>query len=293
MGSNFRNYLNTFVFDTVLPGSGEEVSFKPITTGQIKKLLLYETSDDPMTIENALDDVIMECIVKPQSFDIKKLYIQDRFYLLVELRKATRGSVYNFQSICTSCKSQTQHSINLNDLKVKTLKKTKQIVEVIKKDEDIVPKKQKKGKFIEKIDEETKPQIVINTTNEWDVVKLNENISVKLTLVTRELQQKAFDLFTELYKDKENINDVERTLEITTFLYALSIVDIITPDGVDTDLPIEEKIFFLDNLQQDETEKISKWFEENDFGIDFTFEAKCRHCENVEVRSVPLENFFY
>lgn len=293
MGSNFRNYLNTFVFDTVLPGSGEEVSFKPITTGQIKKLLLYETSDDPMTIENALDDVITECIVKPDEFDIKKMYIQDRFYLLVELRKATRGSSYNFQSICSNCKSQTQHSVNLNDLKVKKLKKTSNVIKTIEEAENIVSKKQKKGKFIEKTVDEPKKQIETTNINEWDVVKLNENISVKLTLVTRELQQKAFDLFMELYKDKENVNDVERTLEITTFLYALSLIDIITPDGIDTNLPLEEKIFFLNNLQQSETEKISKWFEDNDFGIDFTFEVKCRHCEHVEVRAVPIENFFY
>lgn len=297
MGSNFRNYINSFVFDTELPGSGVSVSFRPVTTGQIKKLLLYETSEDPLSIESALDDMITECVVKPENFDIRKQFIQDRFYLLVEIRKATRGATYNFQTICTSCASQTQQAVNLSDLTVTKLNKapTKVVIEE-KKEPVVVTTKPKKGKLVEKEEEEIKPKVVVTKplvkSTEWDVVQLNDNISIRLKLVTREMQQLSYDIFKEKHKDQE-VGEIEKTIDITTTLYALAISGVITPEGEESDLPLEERIFLLNNIQQSEQDKISKWFDDNDFGIDFSFDVKCKHCNFTERRAVPVENFFY
>jgi uncharacterized protein (UPF0179 family) len=303
MGSNFRSYINSYVFETDLPGSGMSVSFKPVTTGQIKKLLLYETTEDPMAIETALDDMINECVVKPDGFNTHDLYIQDRFYLLVEIRKATRGATYQFQTMCTSCDSQSQQNINLSSLPVTKLTKKKKTIEIEAKELPIVKptSKQKKGKLVSKIDEddiEEKIVVLEETTKptktiDWDIVELNDNISVRMTLVTRELQKQAYDIFKSKHTDIAKIGDVEKTLEMTTILFALCIKGIITPEGEDTDVPLEEKIFLLDNIQQSEHEKISKWFEDNDFGIDFSFDAVCAHCGFKERRGVPVENFFY
>ena len=96
---DFRNYLNVYEFNTTLPGSGEEVTFRPITTGQLKKLLIYENETDPMVIEGALDDLISSCIVN-EDFNINDLYLQDRFFLLVEIRKKSKGENYSFQYNC-------------------------------------------------------------------------------------------------------------------------------------------------------------------------------------------------
>lgn len=295
MGSNFRNYINTFVFDTELPGSGLHVSFRPVTTGQIKKLLLYETSQDPLSIETALDELIEECVIKPEGFKVKDLYIQDRFYLMVEIRKATRGSSYSFQTICASCGSQTQQNINLTNLLVTKLTKGNKSVETKKVS---LPStiKPKKNKLVEKTDEnpDEKPEIITKQeTNEWDVVKINDNISVRLTLVTRALQQEAFDLFKANHPNVDNVSDIEKTLDITTLLYALSIKSIITPEGEESDVPLEEKVFLLDNIRQEEQEKISKWYDKNDFGIDFSFDVPCTHCGYKEKKAVPVESFFY
>jgi hypothetical protein len=305
MSSNFRSYINSYVFETDLPGSGTSVSFKPVTTGQIKKLLLYETTEDPMAIETALDDMINECVVKPEGFNTQSLYLQDRFFLLVEIRKATRGATYQFQTVCTSCGSQSQQNINLSNLPVTKLTKRNKIVELEIK-ETPPPKtisKPKKGKLISKIDdeedsiEETAVELEEKSkshkTIDWDIVKLNDNISVRLILVTRELQHKAFEIFKSKHTDIEKVSEIERTLEMTTLLYALCIKGIITPEGEETNIPLEEKVFLLDNIQQSEQEKISKWFEDNDFGIDFSFDTVCAHCGFKEHKGVPVENFFY
>lgn len=115
--SDFREYLNVYKFDCTLPGSGEKVEFKPITTGQLKTLLTYEGEDDPMVIEEALDKLMSSAIVS-EGFDITDLYLQDRFYLLVEIRKRTKGSKYKFTQICRHCNSETLQSIDINKMKV-------------------------------------------------------------------------------------------------------------------------------------------------------------------------------
>jgi len=117
---DFKNYLNAYEFETTLPGSKEVVKFKPITTGQLKKMLVYENENDPMVIENALDELISSSIIS-EGFDINKLYLQDRFFLLVEIRRKSKGDSYSFQYNCPVCNTQTIQNIKLSDLNVKEL----------------------------------------------------------------------------------------------------------------------------------------------------------------------------
>lgn len=114
---DFKKYLNVYEFDCVLPGEGTEVSFKPVTTGQLKRLLTYGNESNPIVIEKALDDLIMSSIIT-KDFKVTELYLQDRFTLLVEIRKATKGHKYEFEINCPSCKSQLYKVIDLNDLPV-------------------------------------------------------------------------------------------------------------------------------------------------------------------------------
>ena len=56
--SDFKKYLNVYQFEITLPGTGELIQFKPITTGQIKKLLVYEDSENLNIIGKAVDEGI-------------------------------------------------------------------------------------------------------------------------------------------------------------------------------------------------------------------------------------------
>lgn len=295
--STFKNYLNTFRFTTTLPGNGQDITFTPVRVGQIKSLLLYETSNDQNSTEDALDDMITECVVSPEDFDIKKLYLQDRFYLLVDIRKATRGALYNFQTVCTSCSSQTNQVLDITKLVVTKLNLTPSTADNV-----VLPTKKKivrsKSKITEVVPEQqdTFDTSMITVTKapvlSWDVVKLNDNISVKLSLITRGMQQEAFDIFKSIHKDEE-VSDVRKAVEMADLLFALSIQSIITPDGEDKDISLEDKIYFLNNIQQSELETLSGWYDKNDFGIDFSFDVVCAHCGYSERKAVPVENFFY
>jgi hypothetical protein len=276
MSANFIKYVNSYTFDTVLPGSGEKVIFRPVTTGQLKKVLIFESSRDPDIMEKALDSIINECVITPEGFDADKLYLQDRFYLLLEIRKATKGSKYTFQTKCPSCSSQSQQNINLGNLPV------------VRLDHADKPKAAKRSPKIREVKDDETIQTNVQSNN-WNVVELDKNISVRLSFVTREMQRTAMDTVTAM----KDLSDTQKSVELSTLLFALSIMEIITPDGVDKDLLLEDRQYLIDNVSQDTLEKISDWYTKHDFGVKFSFDTKCIQCGYTENKVIPLESFFF
>uniref|UniRef100_A0A6M3INL7 Putative baseplate protein n=1 Tax=viral metagenome TaxID=1070528 RepID=A0A6M3INL7_9ZZZZ len=248
MSGDFKKYLNIYEFECVLPGSGHRVKFRPITTAQMKRLLIYENETDTNRIEDALDELISTSIIS-EGFDIKKLYLQDRFFLLVELRKKTKGEIYKFSANCSSCNSQYLNSIDLGKLKVKKMKK-----------------------------------------NVNDIVKLNDNISVKMSFIIREMQETSSKYVDDTFSD---LTETQRLSEITIATHASSILSIITPEGEEKDVSLDDKVSLLNNISQGEYELIRDWFTKNDFGTDFTFSKICRHCKHKETMTIPIDNFFF
>ena len=116
----FIDRVNVYEFTCKLPGLNQEVKFKPVNTGQLKKLLTYENETNLIVQEQALDDLISSSVLS-EDFNSDELYLEDRFYLLVELRKKTKGEVLEFTYTCPKCKSQTLNRVDLNSLKVKPL----------------------------------------------------------------------------------------------------------------------------------------------------------------------------
>jgi hypothetical protein len=126
---DITQFLNVYEFDCILPGSGQQVKFKPVTTGQMKKMLAYEQSDDPLDIEQALDGLITDCVVSP-DFDINKLYLQDRFYLLLQIRKHSKGDRYEFQWNCPACDLDQPAVALIGEMNVVEVQDTNTIVEL-------------------------------------------------------------------------------------------------------------------------------------------------------------------
>lgn len=117
MSIKVSDYLNSYEFACELPSDGRTITFKPFTTGQIKKLLAYENSDDPFIIEHILDDIITECVIS-EDFDLDALLLQDRFYLLLKIRERSKGDAYNYTYKCPKCKFETVGNIKISELEV-------------------------------------------------------------------------------------------------------------------------------------------------------------------------------
>jgi len=281
MSGNFKRYLNMYEWETVLPGSGKTVKYKPITTGQIKRLLLYNDVEDEKVIESALDSLISECVVT-EGFNVGDLYLQDRFFLMVEIRNVTKGYKYTFPSKCLACNSQTFQTVDLSKLVVKKLETGENIVPVVPV---VTPKKKGKLELVEPV---KAPVSITESKVPWNYLKINDNLAVTLNILTRNMQDSLF----EMLKDK-SLTEYQKQIEMNIYGCAVAIENIITPDGVENGLTFEDKLFFIENLTQSEKEKIDEWFNTHDFGLDFKFKVKCIHCENETERVIPLDNFFY
>ena len=117
---NFLEYVNTYDFTCELPGSKQVINFKPVTTGQIKRLLTYENETNYVIQEQALDELVSSSVLS-EGFDINEQYIYDRLFLLIEIRKKTKGEVLEFQIKCPECNSQSLNRVDLNKLDIKQL----------------------------------------------------------------------------------------------------------------------------------------------------------------------------
>lgn len=115
--SQLEKDLNVYEFEKTLPGSKQTVRFKPITTKLLKKLLVYDNTTDQEIAENALDDIIVNSVISPSDFKIDDLFLQDRFSLLFEIRKKSKGESYEFDFKCDKCQGQVKQVVDLNSFK--------------------------------------------------------------------------------------------------------------------------------------------------------------------------------
>lgn len=246
MAIDVKKLVNTYEFESKLTGSDKVIKFKPITTGIMKKILVYENEENIETLDNFLDDLISNCVTT-ENFNIDELYLQDRFSLLVDIRRKSKGDIFKFNYTCPKCKMESIIAVKLSELPV-------------------LPKKEK-----------------------FDPVIINDNLSVYLRHLTRADQKKAFAAIPDTF----TLN--KRLAEIATYSYALAIEKVVSGQEEDSNVSIEDKIFLLDSLDQDVYDKLSNWFNDNNFGIDFTYKFKCKdpNCKSEEkVINIPITNFF-
>lgn len=120
--SSLENELKVFEFSDVLPASEIEIRYKPINTKLTKKLLTYEKATSQEDQEEALDVLIKETLLTPMNPD--DLYLNDRFYFLLSLRKNSKGSDYTIKDKCPECNGQFMQNIPLDEFEVKRIDKS-------------------------------------------------------------------------------------------------------------------------------------------------------------------------
>ena len=114
---DFREYLNVFEFDCILPGSQEHIKFKPLTVGALKRVLAHEgDTGNAEVITSMFDDIFDVCVLN-KGFDPKGMLIFDRYALILEIRKKTKGEKSEFETKCPKCKGQSVQSIDYEDIK--------------------------------------------------------------------------------------------------------------------------------------------------------------------------------
>lgn len=242
---SFKDYLNVYTFSCVLPGSEDKIEFKPLTTKEIKHLLTYEDDTDYNKVEEVLDYIITSSVVT-EDFDIDKLYLQDRFYLLLEIRKKTKGETHEFQFDCPKCEAQTYIVQDLDKLETTRLKDLGEL----------------------------------NTT-----IDITDQLSIEVWFITRGEEKEALQ--------RVNSDAVQKDSEYHLNILTQSIKSVISPDGKEENLEFDDRQYIMDNLTTKNLHKISSWFENNNFGVDFRIDKTCRSCGYKEKTIIPMQNFFF
>ena len=243
----FYDFVNVYDFSCDLPGSKDTVHFKPVTTGQIKKLLTYENETNYVVQEQALDDLISSSVLS-EGFDVGELYIYDRLFLLIEIRKKTKGEVLEFQVNCPECKSQSINRVNLDQL---------ELIEPINLDNVIL--------------------------------ELSNKIKVHLRHMKRKDQKK--EIKPQFFP--KNISNTQLAYLFQVLFHACAIDKIETPNGIDEDIPMKDKIYFVEQIPMNEMQKITKAVDDMGFGWNLEYEYGCVHCNYKTKETIPIQQNFF
>jgi hypothetical protein len=113
------------------------------------------------------------------------------------------------------------------------------------------------------------------------IVELNENLSVQMDFVKIKDEQEIMAL------------GMKEESELVLSVIAIGIKSILTPEGEQDNLSLEDKIYFTDNIPQPLYAKLTQWHEDFHFGIDMKKKIVCIHCKKESDFTLDADNFFF
>lgn len=116
-GNKLVSLLNQYDHEHIILETKKAVKIKPITTGQMKAILQYEGDESASVVDRILDDIINGCVIT-EDFNVDDLTLQDRFDLLIGIRKVSKGTEYTFNIKCPVCGVESIQMVDLNRLTV-------------------------------------------------------------------------------------------------------------------------------------------------------------------------------
>jgi len=115
-------------FKTKIPSTGKEVQFRPFLVKEEKILLMALEGGDIGEMTDATKKIIQSCLIS--EVDVDSLATFDVEYLFMQLRGKSVGELIKMIVGHTGdnpCEHRTEVSINIDDIKVKGVKKDKKI----------------------------------------------------------------------------------------------------------------------------------------------------------------------
>lgn len=242
----FYDFVNVYDFSCELPGSKETIQFKPVTTGQIKKLLTYENETNYVVQEQALDELISSSVLT-EGFDIREQYIYDRLFLLIEIRKKTKGEVLEYKITCPECGSQSLNRVNLEEL-------------------EIIPL-------------ESQDNVIVDLGQ------------VKIHLRHMKRKHQIADIKPQLFPKK--MTEHQQAYIFQVAFHACAIDKIETPNGMDEDIPMKDRIYFIEQMPMGAMEQIKDAIDGMGFGWNLENKVECIHCKYKHVDQIPIQQNFF
>ena len=148
-------------YDMIVPSTGKSITYRPYVVKEEKLLLIAMESQDDKQIENAVMNIIEECVESP--LDINTLTNFDVEFMFVTLRAKSVGEGIELSPKCTSCEETNTVKVDLDKVTVKNLED--QTDTMIKLTDDISVELKwptMKDRNVDLIDEDSETETIIN-----------------------------------------------------------------------------------------------------------------------------------
>lgn len=110
--------LSVPTFEVALPSTGKTIKYRPFLVKEEKLLLLAMESEDEKTIENAVKEILSNCILS-RGIKVDKLASFDLEYLFLKIRAVSAGEEVQMRVTCLDDnKTQVSVTINLDEVNV-------------------------------------------------------------------------------------------------------------------------------------------------------------------------------
>ena len=148
-------------YDMIVPSTGKSITYRPYVVKEEKLLLIAMESQDDKQIENAVMNIIEECVESP--IDINALTNFDVEFMFVTLRAKSVGEGIELSPKCTSCEETNQVKVDLDKVTIKNLED--QTDTLIKLTDDISIELKwptMKDRHVDLVDEASETETIIN-----------------------------------------------------------------------------------------------------------------------------------
>ena len=89
--------LQSVTFELEIPSTKEKITYRPFTVKEEKILLIAQRSDESKDQINAVKQIITNCIIIPELYDVNKLASFDIEYLFLKLRAKSVGETVEIE----------------------------------------------------------------------------------------------------------------------------------------------------------------------------------------------------
>jgi hypothetical protein len=120
--------ISTPEFQTVIPSTGETITYRPFLVKEEKILLMAMEGNDQKEIELAIKKILSNCIL--DEIAIEKLAMFDMEFLFLQLRGKSVGEVIDLSvtHLEGECQHRTDIQVNIDDIQIQNLNQEKKIM---------------------------------------------------------------------------------------------------------------------------------------------------------------------
>ena len=124
---------------------------------------------------------------------------------------------------------------------------------------------------------------------EFDFIEYNNDISVKFDFVK---VKNLLNAQKKVYSTKKQ-SDQEKLVNYGIYSLADAIIEIKTPDGIETAISFDDKCELMDMATEKFYDKIKTQIDENAFGVNFNYKIKCNFCDFEQEQQITPDKFFF